>query len=346
MSNKNYFHEIPIVRSIACLLVVMVHVTAVNYSSKSGFFDSFSLYLNQFSRLGTPVFAVISGFLLFNSVKNKGFFFKKFIYSRTTKIVLPFIIWSSVYLGLKIYAGQSINTEWRSFLDYFILGTSYYHLYFIITVIQFYLLFPLLQLSRKKWSISLLFLISIPLNYIWLNKMYTSINFGQLQYIIKHRSFILNSISFFMFGAVLAYDFDSIMKFCKKYYMLLVGVFVFCLILIYHEIKPSVLLNSSRIENLFYIPIFVLFLLGMSRFILKVPLLGNVMTLIGNYSMGIYLVHPLVIFFARDYIPSTFWEPQLLIVTFSIVVVFSITLVKLISYLPKSNYIITIPTKK
>ncbi len=82
MTQKNFFDEIPFVRAIACLLVVMIHTTARAYMpEKSHFFNEISLYLNQVSRLGTPIFAVISAFLLTSSVINRGFYLKKFMTS-------------------------------------------------------------------------------------------------------------------------------------------------------------------------------------------------------------------------------------------------------------------------
>lgn len=151
MKNKNFYAEIPFVRAVACLLVVMVHVTAISYNPTVGFNTNINLYLNQFSRFGTPVFAVISSFLLYSSVLKRGFNFKKFLYSRTTKIIIPFIIWTLFYLGIQLAAGTQVLISLKQLLSYFIFGEAYYHLYFMVLVIQFYLVFPLLQkLVNKK----------------------------------------------------------------------------------------------------------------------------------------------------------------------------------------------------
>ncbi|WP_235195171.1 hypothetical protein [Exiguobacterium oxidotolerans] len=65
-----YYEEIPIIRSIAAILVVSVHVTAGIYYSNQVFSNEFIGYINQIARLGTPVFAVFSAFLLTSSVLN------------------------------------------------------------------------------------------------------------------------------------------------------------------------------------------------------------------------------------------------------------------------------------
>ncbi|MUV37019.1 hypothetical protein JNUCC1_00825 [Lentibacillus sp. JNUCC-1] len=137
---SGYFVEIPFVRAIACLMIVFVHVTAVAYSRTEGFSYGPNLFVNQFSRLGTPVFAVISAFLLFSSVKKRGFKLRQFLLSRTSKVVAPFAVWTIVYLTVDWFAGEVVLGG-RQMAGYFVLGTGYYHLYFMVTVIQFYIFF-------------------------------------------------------------------------------------------------------------------------------------------------------------------------------------------------------------
>lgn len=344
---KKYIKEIPFIRSIACLLVVMVHVTAANYTS-NGFSNSLSLYLNQFSRLGTPIFAVISAYLLLNSVIKNGFSLKRFFTSRTVKIVSPFIIWTFVYLWLITYRGGEIFTDFRESVNYFILGNSYSHLYFIVTVIHFYLIFPLLQLIRDRRLILLLFFISIPIQYIWLNKLYLDYTdvFGEFSYIIEHRSFILNWISYFMFGAVLAYYYDDILDLVRKYTWLFILLAGIVLTSIFIEIAPDQLFNSSRPANMVYIPLFVLFLLTISRLFITNKTIFKPFKIIGEYSMGIYLVHPLVLYFVKTNLPAEFLSAKLLPLTFLIVVLISAFIIKLISLIPKSTFIVPIPKMK
>jgi len=68
-----YYDEVPIIRSVAAMLVVAIH-TVNSIALSGGTFTSDGLgYVNQIARLGTPIFAVISAFLLTISVVNKGF---------------------------------------------------------------------------------------------------------------------------------------------------------------------------------------------------------------------------------------------------------------------------------
>src|SRR5699024_1272603 len=170
---KKYFYEIGFIRAIACLCIVMVHVTAGFYYENDGTFTWFNQFFNQISRYGTPAFAIISGFLLYNQAIKKGFTFKYFVQSRFTKVIIPFLIWSIVYLILKWSYGQfelpnwSSSEEVKDFMYFFFTGKSNYHLYFISIVVQFYLIFPLLQLFKSRNSLILITLITFFVNYFF-----------------------------------------------------------------------------------------------------------------------------------------------------------------------------------
>lgn len=97
-SARGHISEIHILRAIGCLFVVAVHVSGSFYYAHGQQYNEWTLFINQISRFGTPMFALISGFLLFYQTRNRGFNFKKFTTSRFTKIGLPFLFWSSFYL--------------------------------------------------------------------------------------------------------------------------------------------------------------------------------------------------------------------------------------------------------
>lgn len=80
-----YYKEIPVIRAIAAIMIVIVHLTANSYHRDNIFANDWLGYLNQISRLGTPIFAIISAFLLTASVLNRGFDLKYFVKSSFLK---------------------------------------------------------------------------------------------------------------------------------------------------------------------------------------------------------------------------------------------------------------------
>lgn len=346
MNKKVFYDEIPLIRSIACMMVVLVHVTAHNYRyDLEQFSDSLSLMLNQLSRLGTPMFAVISAFLLFRSVQTRGFHLSYFVRSRMVKIVLPYIIWTFLYLLYRQYHGANVFAHAKSVLQAFILGTGYSHLYFVMTVIQFYILFPLLQMVRDRKILLVLFVLSLPVNAIWLVPELRP-HLGAVDWIVSHRSFIFQWISYFLFGGLLAYYYEQWTAFAQKYWRLLLAAFalVWCGILI--EIEPDRLLTSSRPANLLYVPVSVLALIMIYYKFLKNRWPAKALTYVGNFSMGIYLIHPFVIAWLRRSLPSSFWVPSLIWIVFGLTMLISLALLRLIASIPYVRAIAPIAAKK
>jgi probable poly-beta-1,6-N-acetyl-D-glucosamine export protein len=344
---KKFFEEIPFVRAIACIMVVFVHISSGTITADDGSTNTLNLYLYQLPRLGTPIFAVISAFLLFSSVKQRGFDLKRFFLSRTTKIVLPFVIWTLFYLWVKIYFyGDEVFTDAQSIMKYFLIGTGYYHLYFMITVIQFYIIFPLIQLIHKRTILLALFALSVLLNVYWFSGPEINTGIELLDVIMGHRSFVLNWIGFFLFGAVLAYYYSEVLAFVKRQKLLLFVLTGLMFILLCLEIDSENIFTSSRPANLIYVPIFVMYLLCIQGLAAKVPFLLKSLNVVGNYSMGIYLVHPVVKVVLKRILPSEYWQSGLILVTIGIVLVISMIIVRAILFLPKANFLIPIGKTK
>jgi probable poly-beta-1,6-N-acetyl-D-glucosamine export protein len=96
--SKTHIFEIHLLRAIACLFVVLVHVSGSYCHQNGQVFNEYILFINQISRFGTPMFALISAFLLTYQIRKKGFDLNRFISSSFTKIGLPFLFWSIFYL--------------------------------------------------------------------------------------------------------------------------------------------------------------------------------------------------------------------------------------------------------
>ncbi|WP_257985337.1 acyltransferase [Bacillus sp. V5-8f] len=317
MSNpKAQIEEIHYLRAIGCLLVLLVHVSA-SFFYQQGKFNDFTYFINQISRFGTPFFALISGFLLFNQSRRRGFHFQKFVSSRFTKIVVPFLVWSVFYLAF-LYIDQGINPfldGLEAFLINFVFGNSFYHLYFISIVLQFYFIFPLLQgfRSRKSWVV--LLAASAFIN-LYFNKSYTPPELEGVM--ISQRDFLPSWIFFFIFGGFLAHFWEPLFRFAKRYQASLgiLSILITALAVVEYHIAGSI--ASNRPTNLINIPILTLFVLGVGRKIAKIKWLSIMLKKIGNLSMSIYLVHPFVLYMFQKFAPESLWKTTLFPIILSI----------------------------
>ena len=98
--NNELSYEINVLRGLACLLIVGVHVSANDFNSELAQFGSpVAFLMNQFGRVGTPIFAFLSAMLLFGSLKKhkeldvKRFFFYAYDEDSYTLSILQCFLW-------------------------------------------------------------------------------------------------------------------------------------------------------------------------------------------------------------------------------------------------------------
>lgn len=346
-TTKDYFNEIHFLRAFACIGVLLVHVSATYYNQADGVFNWFTYFFNQLGRFGTPTFAVISGFLLFNSINKKGFMFKKFVSSRTTKIILPFIIWSLFYQLVTIYIlGGNWPTDPKVFLYNFTLGETFYHLYFMAIVVQFYLIFPLLQFIRNgfAWWLALA-LSAVSSYYFFITKDIPYVT-GIMETVMVDKVFLFHWIFYFIFGGFLAYYWKPISNWTKKnttfLALIVIGVYVGAV----YEYKTIGSISSRRATNMINIPLLSFATIGLYSFVSQIKIVKISLQAIGKFSMGIYLLHPFVLIMFIQILPAEVWQTRMMPIMFFAVLFATLALVKLIQQLPKHQYIIPIPARK
>jgi surface polysaccharide O-acyltransferase-like enzyme len=340
----NYIYEIHILRACACLMLLMVHVTAQYYQINNHEHHWFTYFFNQICRFGSPIFVVISGFLLFYQVKRRGFVLKSFLYSRTTKIVLPFLFWTVFYLVFSSLLFGSMNYQGvtQFLIENIYKGKGYYHLWFISVVIQLYFLFPFLQAVLKSftaWMVGLAISFIISAYFI----QWFSVDMLPLGRYLIEKTFVLHWVFYFIFGGFLAFYWTEIKQWCQKHqnwFMILV-----CLVLLETIWEYSIVgsVPSKSLGNLLKTPILVLACFSLYPKLAYRKRLQSLLIVIGKYSMGIYLLHPLLLHVP---LPTFMWIPQAIFIDFIFYLTLSIIAVKLVERLPYHPYILPIPMRK
>lgn len=160
------------------------------------------------------------------------------------------------------------------------------------------------------------------------------------------RAFIFNWISYFILGIIFAKYYEEINKAIRKYKTLLLPsiVVMFISFLIFIDLDHFV--TSSHPMFLLYTPFFLAFLIYFYYLIRKSKSIMQILTLIGNYSMGIYLVHPLVKWIVMK-IPIFDNRDSLLLygILFIIIVSISVLIINLLIKIPNGNYIVPVPKR-
>jgi peptidoglycan/LPS O-acetylase OafA/YrhL len=145
MPRKERITEIESLRGIAFAAVVLQHSIA-HYSvvPEAGLEDGVLLaILLMLSKFAVPLFIFITGMVLFYNTGDK-LHYGRFMQKRLTDVIVPYIIWSLIYFTLAPRGWNGFG--WQDIPDLglkLITGKTTSHFWYIIMLIQFYLLFPL-----------------------------------------------------------------------------------------------------------------------------------------------------------------------------------------------------------
>lgn len=142
-----YIQELNYFNAIACLLVIFIHVVAIGISGLTvGSWQENILYLPwRLAAFVVPAFLFSGAVKMAQQIKfanDKDFSYFQYMAERCKTILLPYIAFCFIYfftLGIMGYIPFDFNTLIRGMLTGDLSGQFYY----IIIVIQFYILFPI-----------------------------------------------------------------------------------------------------------------------------------------------------------------------------------------------------------
>jgi surface polysaccharide O-acyltransferase-like enzyme len=141
---KTRLKEFDYLRVTAVLAVITIHITSIYVTV-----NSVAYLMNQIARFAVPIFIILSGFLLYYSdINRQGDANHNLLFKRLNKVFIPYAIWTLIYM---LYSVRH-NLEAVLSTSFFIalarnlmLGKAAPQLYFIIIILQMYLLYGLLK---------------------------------------------------------------------------------------------------------------------------------------------------------------------------------------------------------
>jgi len=298
---KHYLVSLDILRTLAIAAVVMIHTTTKSLDVTGYHVEKtrMSLFLNQAARFAVPLFFFISGFVLELNYKDE-FRYSTYFKKRASRIILPYIFWSIIYEFI-IHGQQTFSVLSWPFLKTLLLGTASYQLYFIPSLIIFYLCFPLLHNHLKSLKKKIIF---IPLIILEIGLLIVDYQIKQIHLPTPIRIALLNYL-LFLLGMIASHYQERILALTKRFLKQIVFCFVLILSLVY--IQSDVLfLNTRNITYIYsqYHPTIVLYTLllfglifyffnGYKKHIKKIALLSRL-------SFFIFFIHVAILEFLWD----------------------------------------------
>lgn len=134
-----------ILRIVASVCVVIIHVSGefvVNPALLGTRTWWVANILDSFIRWCVPVFFMLSGAFILDSKKDYGVV--TFIRKRVSKVFIPFIVWSILYVVFN-FRDKMDQITLENVVSRIITGNTHYHLWFFYTLIGLYLVAPVLK---------------------------------------------------------------------------------------------------------------------------------------------------------------------------------------------------------
>lgn len=136
MKQRNYNYDL--MRVLACIMIICMHSPVPSANANGLFLSS----LSYFTAPGLCLFFVISGALLLPVRKDT----KSFLTKRLSKVVMPTVCFTFLYLILKVVVGEELN--WlKSICSIPFSAQGHGVLWFMYTLIGLYLVSPIIS----KW---------------------------------------------------------------------------------------------------------------------------------------------------------------------------------------------------
>lgn len=220
-TGKKRFDEFDAFRLFAAICVVIIHVSA----SAMGKFQTGShlqlliTIINGLALFAVPGFIAISGLTIHLSYQSKPFILKDFFKKRIVTLAIPYIAWTLIYYLDQLYfsrAAFSIN----DFLRHLLLGTAFYHLYFMPIIFQFYLLYPLFNRLLQLVKPSSLLVLSLILFVLYIGSslpLLSGVNFpwpikAEIPYSDR---FFMSYLPFYVLGMLMGHGYPWFLKHIK-----------------------------------------------------------------------------------------------------------------------------------
>lgn len=259
------FEFIDYLRGLAILAVIIIHVGDGFYMDKIGNQDFINL-MNALTRFAVPVFLFSSGLLLSRGSSWPDFYGKKIF-----RTFFPYIV-LSVLVGVFWQAGIA-NTLYA-----LISGTASIPYYFIIVLLELYLIFPFVKrFSRKKYFLHFSFLLTIG------------------SFFIEETWGLFGIPLFFRYFFFFAYGMHLKQKFLSPQFSLDVKEKVFWLAIVFYYICTTLYFDLYFYNTRLFFAIAFINLVFLLKGKYKNIYGHRLIEYLGRNSLWIYLVHYFVI---------------------------------------------------
>ena len=297
--------EFDVAKGFAIFVVVFVHATFLNLDKLHVLTRELLMASSTLLAPAIAIFFFVSGFLGYRSyVKRKSF--KMFESQRLKSILIPYVIWSTIYLLLQIEVGYIIKQPYHftfvNFAQKYLLGEAFLPFYYIIVLAIFYLLTPIISkmdLIKMKKLLIVLFISGLTVMSLYFVPLY----FGK-EYVSSLMTYRdpLAWMFFYVWGMYLARN-DDIPWRKRPSIKVLILFFVFYALSCVEIISVPKIVQDWESYLILGPAVYVFYVFAMEIYLWlsyhsfrKLKILSRMLSALGKNSFGIYLSHGLVLY--------------------------------------------------
>lgn len=306
IQTKVRYDELDAFRLFAAICVVIIHITAsamVKFQTGSSLQYAITA-INGLALFAVPAFIAISGLTIHLSYLKKTLKLTEFFKKRMLTLAVPYVLWTLIYYFDQLHFSQAVFSL-KAFLMHLLLGTAFYHLYFMPIIFQFYLLYPLFNWLSKKVKPSILLMLSLVLFVLYIGNGLTVMSQWHLPWPIKAEipysdRFFMSYLPFYALGLALAQSYTLFESRIK--YILAISIPVYLVseyshllgridYFVYQKNPPWQLPLAWEISSFFAI-VLLIALFGYFR---KHSLIPHLVKTLSGLTFTLYLAHPLIL---------------------------------------------------
>lgn len=214
-------NEISIMNVWLCLIVILIHLVSkpiTELGSDTLLYKPFVI-ISRLSAFVVQGFIFLSGMKLFLNSRRKAY--ASFMINRIKLILIPYIAAVFIYYLYFVYIEKYFPFSIKDFGLYLIRGDLAAHFYFVIAIMQFYLLYPLWRILSEKRPVYILIISTVITVVMGLYGDYLLNNIFHASFMYTDRIFTTYLI-YWVAGMFAGKYYDSFIEFIKKHGAILI----------------------------------------------------------------------------------------------------------------------------
>ena len=360
---KQRIRELDTLRAIAFMAVVLQHAIGIyNQRGGLGLYTKWAMaFMFSLAKFAVPTFVFITGLVLFynyyDSLDCRTFFAKRF-----REILVPYLIWSFLYTFRNLHSWPFTAEFLQAYAKNLLLGTASYHLWFIVLIVQFYILFPVWRLlfrgaarvlpsSAYRYAVLAAAFVSFLMLTEWASPGHFRTGSPLFMKLIKYRdrTFLL-WFGYFLLGGLAGFNLDKFYTILKRIavpglivYLGFTGYFTYYLshrqetlnLTFVTSFKSSMVLTSlAAIASYYFLSVYI-----SNNLTDRFPFFD----ILGRYSFGAYLGHALVLHYTTIFVTGLTPNAGVLFhlsLTFVLAIILSLALALLLGKIPVGSLVV------